>query len=514
MISSLINTMVSPNFSRLNVSASILSVTLVSGCAVLNTGAVVDAEVGQGWELVWSDEFAGTEIDTTKWGYETNCWGGGNNELQCYTDKPDNAFIRDEKLVIHAKPESFTGPAEPIEWDNSDPNNTKTLDYTSARLRTAQRGDFGYGRIEVNAKVPGGQGIWPAIWMLPTDYVYGGWAASGEIDIMEAVNLGTTDELAVHGTLHYGGAWPANKYSGTDYVFEDSDPREEFHTYAVEWAANEIRWYIDDVHYATQRSTGWYAQITNDAGELENLAGAAPFDQKFHLLLNVAVGGNWPGSPNEETVFPSEMEVDFVRVYTCPESPESLIACATKNPRAKRVFGNEAPEIVKADYDPDFLNQDTVTVFADEVVGPFALDKYVANGAVTTAIVDDAEHGTVTRIQYDTDESVVYYQSKQGFDFSEFSHLEFDLKVVSDARESEGLVIKMDCFHPCSSGNYPIQQPSVGSWVHYKVALLDLVKHPGSTLDLTNVNTPFVVSPDWGNQTGVVLHIDNVLLTK
>ena len=147
----------------------------------------IQATVGEGWQLVWNDEFDGDAIDSSKWDWETNCWGGGNNELQCYTDRPENSFIRDGKLVIHAQPEEFTGPAEPLEWGSN--AGDRTLPYTSARLRTLGQGDWKYGRIEVRAKLPQGQGIWPAIWMLPTDWVYGGWAASGEMDIMEAVNL-------------------------------------------------------------------------------------------------------------------------------------------------------------------------------------------------------------------------------------------------------------------------------------------------------------------------------------
>src|SRR5690606_20652518 len=153
-----------------------------------------------GWKLEWHDEFDGDSIDTTVWTHETNCWGGGNNELQCYTDRPENSLLRDGALVIRALDEEFTGPAEPLEWEGTDPNVTATLPHTSARLVTRDAVDVHYGRVEVRAKIPGGQGAWPAIWMLPTDSVYGGWAASGEIDIMEAVNLGMTDQMEVHGT--------------------------------------------------------------------------------------------------------------------------------------------------------------------------------------------------------------------------------------------------------------------------------------------------------------------------
>ena len=142
------------------------------------------------WELVWSDEFDGNSIDERKWNFEVNCQGGGNNEQQCYTDSPDNAYVSDDTLKIVALP-AGEGAEKP---------------YTSARLNSKMKGDFKYGRIEVRAKMPSGQGSWPAVWMMPTDSVYGTWPKSGEIDIVEAVNLKTTDEEGnvennVHGTF-------------------------------------------------------------------------------------------------------------------------------------------------------------------------------------------------------------------------------------------------------------------------------------------------------------------------
>jgi len=181
---------------------------------------------------------------------------------------------------------------------------SNSKNYTSARINTRDRFAFRYGRIEARIRLPGGQGLWPAFWLLPQDDVYGTWAASGEIDIMEAVNLGVAANNSVHGTLHYGGQWPNNVFTGSEYVVA-TDATAEFHVYALEWDATEIRWYVDDVLYATQNS--W------------STTGApfpAPFDQHFHILLNVAVGGNWPGAPDASTVFPVTMEVDYVRVYS------------------------------------------------------------------------------------------------------------------------------------------------------------------------------------------------------
>lgn len=241
-----------------------------------------------GWNLVWSDEFNGANIDLTKWEHEVNGEGGGNNELQYYTDRDVNSFVEDGKLVIRALKETYTGP-------------DGTRDYTSARLRTKYKGDWKYGRFEISAKLPIGQGLWPAIWMLPTDWIYGGWAASGEIDIMELLGQ---DPVRVYGTLHYGGEWPNNTQSGNSYVLTNGSFTSTFHVFTLEWEENKFRWYVDGILYQTQSS--WYSA---------NGDYPAPFDQRFHLLLNVAVGGNWPGNPDNTTTFPQSMIVDYVRVY-------------------------------------------------------------------------------------------------------------------------------------------------------------------------------------------------------
>ena len=498
-----------------------LGIYVLAGLAVIvaaalwsQSGRAIRAEAGAGWELVWNDEFSGSSIDATKWSYETNCWGGGNGEQECYTDRSENSAVTGGRLVISAKEESFTGPAEPLDWKDSDPANTATLPYTSARLRSLDKGDFTYGRIEVRAKLPGGQGIWPAIWMLPSESKYGPWAASGEIDIMEAINLGTSDELPVYGTLHYGGAWPGNTSSGAKYVFDAVDPRDGFHTYAIEWARGEIRWYVDGVQYATQRSTGWYSSALSPSGDVLDFTDGAPFDQPFHLLLNLAVGGAWPGNPDATTQFPATMEVDYVRVFSCPADPETLATCATIDRDAELVAGHQPEKPVEIEFDPGFINQDVVTVMADEVVGPYAIGTYSNSGSVDTAIVDDGDHGAVTQMTFNSDESVVYFQSKAGYDFTPFSTVNFDLKVVTDPRSDHGMFMKMDCTYPCGTGDFPIGSPPLGEWTHYSIPIADLVSWPGSTLDVTKVNTPLVIFPTYGNQDGVVMEVDNVTVDR
>jgi len=243
-----------------------------------------------GWRLVWQDEFDGNTIDAGKWGFEVNGGGGGNNELQYYTARPENASVANGVLSIKALKEHYC-------------SSDGCREYTSARLRTLNKGDWLYGRMEARIKLPGGQGLWPAFWMLPSDSVYGGWAASGEIDILEAVNAGASGGNTVYGTLHYGGSWPNNTSSGKSFV-PNSSILTNFHTYAVEWEPGVIRHYVDGTLYSTQ--TQWWSS---------GGAFPAPFDKRFHILLNVAVGGNWPGAPNASTQFPQRMDVDWVRVY-------------------------------------------------------------------------------------------------------------------------------------------------------------------------------------------------------
>jgi beta-glucanase (GH16 family) len=230
----------------------------------------------KGWKLVWHDEFNGPNIDNTKWSYEVNGDGGGNNELQYYTDNSKNSYIENGCLVIKALKENYLGK-----------------NYTSARMRTMNKGDWTYGRFEIKAKLPYGKGLWPAIWMLPTDWVYGGWPTSGEIDIMELLGQET---YKVYGTIHYGPAYPNNQHSGGYYTLPNGTFANEFHTFALEWDSTSIKWFVNDILYHTESK-------------------GRPFDQRFHILLNVAVGGNWPGSPDETTIFPQTMTVDYVRVY-------------------------------------------------------------------------------------------------------------------------------------------------------------------------------------------------------
>jgi beta-glucanase (GH16 family) len=236
--------------------------------------------------LVWSDEFDYNGLpDPKKWSYDTqgNATGWGNNELQFYTDsRLKNAEVKDGYLHITAHKEDYEG-----------------FSYTSARLVTRGKGDWLYGRMEIKAKLPDGRGLWPAIWMLPTDWSYGGWPASGEIDIMENVGY---DPYIIHGTLHteaYNHSIGTQKGASTSVTTCYS----EFHVYAMEWEPAEIRIYVDDLLYFTFKNEGTGYRVW-------------PFDKRFHILLNVAVGGNWGGQQGiDDSVFPRTMVVDYVRVF-------------------------------------------------------------------------------------------------------------------------------------------------------------------------------------------------------
>jgi beta-glucanase (GH16 family) len=245
-------------------------------------------KVNPNWKLVWSDEFDGDSLDTTKWNYEIDGKGGGNGELEYYTDKPENIHLENGHLLITA-------------IKNGTDSEGKTHKFTSARITTKGKFSTKYGRFEARIKVPTGKGVWPAFWLMPEDSTYGGWASSGELDIMEEV--GDKPNTAF-GTIHYGDKWPRNVHTGDKYILPSGILADDWHVYAVEWEEGVIRWYIDGNLYETQ--TKWYTKAAPFP---------APFDQNFYIILNFAVGGAWPGKPSADTPFPQTMDVDYVRVY-------------------------------------------------------------------------------------------------------------------------------------------------------------------------------------------------------
>ena len=235
--------------------------------------------------LVWSDEFDGTALDQTKWNYQTGdgcdigICGWGNNELQSY--QQDNVVVSDGTLRITARKQRVRGSG-----------------YTSGRINTKGKADFTYGRFEASIKLPYGDGLWPAFWMLSTDEPYGGWPQSGEIDIMEFVASNPGQTL---GYIHYGDPYPNNQSQGTTYALGNGNFPDAYHEFALEWEPGEIRWFVDGILFSRKTADDVAPYLW-------------PFDQNFHFLLNVAVGGNL-GGPVTDAMLPATMEVDYVRVY-------------------------------------------------------------------------------------------------------------------------------------------------------------------------------------------------------
>jgi beta-glucanase (GH16 family) len=277
-----------------------LSIALIGLYAFSATSCKKPEELGgcgfpasiEEYTLVWQDEFESESIDESKWSYDLgdgcdiseNLCGWGNNELQYYTSRPENAYISNGNLIIKARRENplYLGQHQ----------------YTSARLVTKNKGDWKYGRMEIRAKMPIGQGIWPAIWMLPTDTVYGRWPKSGEIDIMEYIG---SEPQKVFGTIHYGhDFW---RYTSQDIELAQGTFADDFHVFSVLWNEECIQFQMDGINIGkpNTRST--------------TLPTTWPFDQDFHMILNLAVGGNLPGNPDNTTTFPQNFFIDYVRVY-------------------------------------------------------------------------------------------------------------------------------------------------------------------------------------------------------
>jgi beta-glucanase (GH16 family) len=246
-----------------------------------------------GYSLVWSDEFSsanGSAPDSTKWTYVVGGSGWGNHELQSYTSRPQNVQIQKGNLVITALRENYTG-ADGI-----------ARNYTSARLKTQNLFTQAYGRFEARIKIPKGQGIWPAFWMLGNDINQNGWPKCGEIDIME--NIGREPGI-IHGSLHGPSSTaPTSDLTATVSLPTGQNYSDDFHIYAIEWEPGSVRFYVDSNNYATFIRSQWPA------------GGQWVFDHPFFILLNVAVGGVWPGTPDATTQSPQQMLVDYVRVYS------------------------------------------------------------------------------------------------------------------------------------------------------------------------------------------------------
>lgn len=225
------------------------------------------------WVMVWSDEFNGSSVNTSNWNFETGAGGWGNNEQQYY--RSQNATVSNGNLVITAKRENFGGAS-----------------YTSARMTTQNKRTFTYGKMEARIRLPLGQGLWPAFWMLGSNISSVGWPRCGEIDIMEHINTSNT----IYGTIH----WDANGYA--NYGGNTNTTPASYHVYSVEWNSSSIKWFVDGVKY-------------HEANILNNINSTEEFHRPFFFILNLAVGGNWPGQTIDNSKLPASMYVDYVRVY-------------------------------------------------------------------------------------------------------------------------------------------------------------------------------------------------------
>jgi len=241
-----------------------------------------------GFDLTWSDEFDSSTIATDNWAFEIgdgcpDLCGWGNNELEFYTDRPENLELANGLLKIRAANDN---------WQNHP--------YTSARITSKDKQAFQFGRIDIRAKLPTGKGLWPCFWMLGENIDEVSWPACGEIDLME---LSGHQPFAVHGTAHFGDPFPNNRFIGTSYSLENDEAfAEKFHVFTIMWVADAIYWYVDD-------------QLFHEIHPADLEEAAYPFNQAFFFTINLAIGGNWPGDPDASTVFPQEMQIDYIRVF-------------------------------------------------------------------------------------------------------------------------------------------------------------------------------------------------------
>ncbi|BDX07149.1 hypothetical protein MACH26_26700 [Planctobacterium marinum] len=542
---------------------SLLSVGLFGCGGGSETNTVIDPTIAtppvtaveqpdSDWTLVWSDEFDGSAIDTNKWTLDVNCDGGGNFEQQCYTDDPSNAFVSNGVLNIVAMP----APEEA----------GLPLPYTSAKLTTKNKGDFTYGRFEMRAKMPQGLGTWPAFWMLPTDNVYGEWPKSGEIDIMEATNLNTTAVWGsnvdfVFGTLHYGDDWPGNISSGNNVV-PAANPAENFNVYAIEWQEGEIRWYINDYLYATQRQSdplltpdgvpfglrhrGWaFTQFDPLTGEKGWVYDERPFDQDFYLILNLAVGGNLPagfsGLAPDTAIDPEvfaegeAFEIDYVRVYECSADPDTGRGCESvrqgyDQPEtldidlAEGQTGENAGALVEGTAPIPTLpapeTNETLVIFGDGEANS-DWNFWDCCGGTEPQLVEDDERGNVVEFEIlDNNGTVLGFNARDnGASFNavgmvENGTLSFDMKVVSAPAAGTPWLLKVEANGTGSTGFAEINlntssegvDPVAGEWQTFTFPLSYLQEQG---LDVTGIDI-IMIFPAWGSGEGAVYRIDNL----
>jgi beta-glucanase (GH16 family) len=523
----------------------ILSAAFLSGL-LAGCGGVDDGRPGGDftapvveWQLVFSDEFDGTAIDTSKWNVDVgdgcpDLCGWGNDELQRY--EADNLIVSGGTLKIEGRQD----------LDGS---------YTSGRINTKGKFDFQYGRVEVRARIPSGQGTWPAIWLLHSDpTIYGPWPLSGEIDIMEAFNYGVNGEVT-QSTAHYG--LPTPPFNGTSSRTDLSAAADRnFHEYALEWEKGRLRFFVDGQHFQTQIIDNWYTYYPADADGLYDEFGAytlgledAPFDQAFHLLLNFAIGGNPVGAPDAGTIFPQTFEIDYVRVYECANSNvETRRGCGTADPSIEPLDDLDGGPLEGAVTAMPYREQlnlfvdgpETITLKVGEetATNMLQVSGFTGEGATVVndpAFADPEEAGnTVWHVAVSNGVGNVYLATEDktedpildsGFDFSgkglggdPVGEIVFRMRVNS-VTDGARLLVKLDSgFLNLGEVEIPRDVLAIGEWKTYSVKFDQLLANPGFVdccggqgVDLENVVNPFVFEVVDGDAD---VYLDDIRITN
>jgi beta-glucanase (GH16 family) len=496
---------------------------------------------------VFEDEFDGDSLDESKWNIDTGGGGWGNNEQQVYS--ADNITVADGKLIIQGRQEA-----------------DGTL--TSARINTKGKFDFRYGKVEVKAQLPAGKGTWPAIWLLHSDpTIYGPWPLSGEIDIMEAFNLGVDDNNDIRSSTHYG--LPTQPPEGTTAAYgpDGFSPDMTEYTYTMEWERDKIRFYVDGEHWQSQKGSEWYVYYpAAEAGLFETdlydeyspyQVGTldSPFDQLFHLIINFAVGGNPVGDP-DPNIFPQDFVIDSVRVYECANAnPDTGRGCGTADASVVPLSDNAGNALEELITDTPY--RESLPLFTD---GPQTLSitvgdqtstntlqvgGFVGEGASLTndpAFVDpDDPENIIWHVAVSGGVANAYLESEEmsddpedpaydpiletGFDSSgnrlgdlggyPVGEVAFDM-LVNGIDEGTDLIFKLQSDDPANRGEVILPQSEllIGEWKSYSVKFDMFLANPfpdGDGVDLANVLLPFVIEVRNGSAD---VFLDNIRATN
>ena len=457
-----------------------------------------------GWELLWADEFDGDTLDPAKWNIQTGDGtaegipGWGNNELQTY--RPGNVAVAGGNLVITARAESADGRS-----------------YTSGRINTRGKFELRYGRVEASIRTPAGQGMWSAFWLLPTNSPYGGWSASGEIDIMEVFSRQPAP--FTQGAAHYGMIWPLNVYATKHYA--GVDPSDGYHVHALEWDEQMLRWFVDGVHFHTVPNTTYWNYYKNPATNAhQHGPESAPFDQPFHLLLNLAVGGNLPGDP-VPTALPAELLVDYVRVYRCSVDAETGLGCAGSADAVDPAVQPTAPDrVYQATYDlyrdaagPLELSDAAVplVIKIDDMGGAPAFQEVAENGRGKVVDLGTSGPGRFAIRSADGSRLRFFGMGSTEEPIVLAGEIQFDLAIVGADTDAAGrLLVKLDS-GPGAGGAVDLAVASLPTdeWRTVTVQVSDIVHNASDTerpLDLARVRSLFVLEPT----AAIRARIDNV----